>query len=497
MRKIKNTHPDWATQFKKPGTELKLINGRYYLYGVKSVYDKTLGRSKKVSLGILGSISQEKGFVPSQKNELKLKSKGFVANDQIISQEYGLSKWLIDTLQSEGLLDDLKKHFPDLWQFVVFMVYCRVAYKSPLKNIPFYLEQSDILDLIGWNGNLYDQKISDLLFELGSRQKSIHEFIKPKDNTRKTVLMDATDVILQSNHIPLAQKGYNANLDFQSQFVLLYLYDAVSLKPLYFRILPGNIREITALQNTIKISGMEHCIYIADKGFFSETNVVELEKLEMQFIIPLKRNNNLIPYSTLNNIEQTDNYFDFAKRFIFFADTVNNGNRKVNLFLDGKLKEQEKTDYLTRIQSLPESFSKTKFNDKVKAMGTLSLIHNTDLTPKEVFYEYKTRGEIEQFFDHLKNTLEASTSFMQREESLNGWMFVNHLSMHVVYKLFDILKHTTLNKKQKLIHKYSINDAIENLKSIKKIKYSHDKFVIAEINKATKALISLMNINIT
>lgn len=497
MENKNNTHPDWATQFKKPGTELKLINGRYYLYGVKSEYDKTLGRSKKVSLGILGSISQENGFVPSQKNELKLKSKGFVANNQVISQEYGLSKWLIDTLQSEGLLDDLKKHFPDLWQFIVFMVYCRVAYKSPLKNIPFYLEQSDILALIGWKENLYDQKISDLLFELGRRQKSIHEFIKPKDNSRKTVLMDATDVILQSNHISLAQKGYNANMDFQSQFVLLYLYDAVSLKPLYFRILPGNIREISALQNTIKISGMEHCIYIADKGFFSETNVAELEKLEMQFIIPLKRNNNLIPYSTLNNIEQSDNYFDFAKRFIFFADTVKNGNRKVNLFLDGKLKEQEKTDYLTRILSLPESFSKTQFNDKVKAMGTLSLIHNTDLTPKEVYYEYKTRGEIEQFFDHLKNTLEASTSFMQREESLNGWMFVNHLSMQVVYKLFDILKHNHLNKKQKLIHKYSINDVIEHLKSIKKIKYAQDQFVIAEINKATKVLISLMNINIT
>jgi len=39
---------------KRPGTELKLINGRYYLYSVKSVYDKTLKNSRKVSLGIFG-----------------------------------------------------------------------------------------------------------------------------------------------------------------------------------------------------------------------------------------------------------------------------------------------------------------------------------------------------------------------------------------------------------------------------------------------------------
>lgn len=72
--------------------------------------------------------------------------------------------------------------------------------------------------------------------------------------------------------------------------------------------------------------------------------MVELERFNMQFIIPLKRDNRLIPYSSLDNIEQTDNYFDFARRFIFHADTVKDNNRNINLFLDGKLKEQEKTD---------------------------------------------------------------------------------------------------------------------------------------------------------
>ena len=33
----KQKHPDWALAHKKPGTELKCINGRYYLYVVKSV----------------------------------------------------------------------------------------------------------------------------------------------------------------------------------------------------------------------------------------------------------------------------------------------------------------------------------------------------------------------------------------------------------------------------------------------------------------------------
>jgi len=72
----------------------------------------------------------------------------------------------------------------------------------------------------------------------------------------------------------------------------------------------------------------------------------------------------LIPYEAIHHIEQSDNYFKFSNRFIFYADTKNLGKRKIDLFLDGKLKEQEKTDYLSRIQSLPENFSKSKIQRK-------------------------------------------------------------------------------------------------------------------------------------
>lgn len=493
----KNKHPEWVLQYKIPGTEVKLINGRYYLYGVTSVYDKLIKRTRKVSLGILGNITLHKGFVPSDKQALKAKCARLLPDKKLFSFEYGYSKWLVSTLKDEGVLGELKSHFPKLWQFIVLMVFCRTAHKSALNNICFYWEQSSLSDLLEWNEKMHDQKICDLLFELGSDQNRIHEFMKPKDNSKKTVLMDATYIGLQSNYIGVAQKGCNTEMNFQSQFVLLYLYDANSMKPLYYRLLPGNIREISAMQNTIKISGMEQCVYIADKGFFSEANVTELEKLGMQFIIPLKRDSAHIRYNYLTDIEQTENYFDYTDRFIFYADTVKDNNRSINLFLDGKLREQEKNDYLIGLKSLPENYSKTKFKENVKTMGTLSLMHNTDMTAKEVYSEYKTRGQIKKYFDHLNNTLDASCSLMQREESLNGWMFINHLSMQLIYKLYTDLKTTPLTKKQKLNHKYSLNDTIEHLKSIRKIKLSPTESVITEIDKSTKILLDKMKIDIT
>lgn len=493
----KSVHPEWVLAHRKPNTEIKLINGHYYLYGVKSVYDKLLKRSKKISLGILGRLSERDGFIASEKSVLKEKSQKSYDKKEILAVEYGFSRWLIDTLNEENIVKELQQHFPTLWQFIVVMIYNRVAYQSPLKNIPFWLAQSDLQDILQWKEPLSIQKISDLLFELGSATQNIHAFLQPTDKQSRTVLMDATDIVLQSNSITLAQKGYNSQMNFQSQFVLLYLYDAHSFKPLYYRLLPGNIREISAMKNTIKISGLEHCVYIADKGFFSETNVTELEKLNMEYIIPLKRDNSLIPYHLLNNIEQTEGYFEHSKRFIFHTNTIKHQNRQIELYLDGKLREQEKNDYLSRINTLPEKFSKAGFNSKINSMGTLSIMHNTVLSSKEIYLEYKTRGQIEQFFDHLKNTLDAACSHMQREESLNAWMFINHISMRVIYHIYLKLNTTPLNKKQMLNHKYSIADTIEHLKSIKKIKFSPSEAVLAEQNKLTKELLKKLKLSIT
>ncbi len=38
----KSSHPKWATKHRTKGTELKKINGKYYLYGVTSKYNKEL-----------------------------------------------------------------------------------------------------------------------------------------------------------------------------------------------------------------------------------------------------------------------------------------------------------------------------------------------------------------------------------------------------------------------------------------------------------------------
>ena len=49
--------------------------------------------------------------------------------------------------------------------------------------------------------------------------------------------------------ITLARKGYHNQMYFDAQFNLMYIYSAKTSMPVYYRLLPGNIREVRAYKN--------------------------------------------------------------------------------------------------------------------------------------------------------------------------------------------------------------------------------------------------------
>lgn len=106
-------------------------------------------------------------------------------------------------------------------------------------------------------------------------------------------------------------------------------------------------------------------------------------------------------------------------------------------------------------------------------MGTISMHHNIEnQTPEEIYLTYKSRAEIEQFFDCYKNILTATATYMQNDDALQGWIFENHIAMQILYKIFLDLKTNKLNKK------HSIADLIKHLANIKKTIINNDKNIL-------------------
>ena len=159
-------------------------------------------------------------------------------------------------------------------------------------------------------------------------------------------------------------------------------------------------------------------------------------------------------------------------------------------FRDDKLKVQEEKDYLDRTVSVPESYNEEGFYKRRHAFGTMTIVTNTSLTADQIYATYKSRNTIEVMFDGLKTILVADSSYMQNEDGLQGWMFVNHIALQWYYIIYNMLHQA------KQLSRYSVSDFIKHLYEIKKVRIN-DKWYPEPQIKATKILLEKINISIT
>lgn len=168
----------------------------------------------------------------------------------------------------------------------------------------------------------------------------------------------------------------------------------------------------------IKEMNIQDVIYIADKGFYSGQNICDLNTENLQYIIPLHRNNKLIdfqPFLKPNfKKELKKTYFTYPNRIIWYY-TYQRQDMHMVTFLDEKLKEKEESDYLTRIEAYPKEYTQDKYYEKPHTFGTLTHIYQIKepLNPKQIYEAYKQRNEVEMMFDGYKNFLKADTMYMQ------------------------------------------------------------------------------------
>ena len=258
--------------------------------------------------------------------------------------------------------------------------------------------------------------------------------------------------------------------------------------PAYYRILPGNIRDVTAFKLSITEADLKDAVVIADKGFGSKANFDMLSELGLCYIVPLKRNSVFFDPSRLKNGDKAvfDGYFLFNERPIWFYKL----SEGVVVFLDEALKCEEEAHYLFNVESELEGYSLEGFLEAQFRFGTIILRSNVLSAPRELFGLYKVRGEIEQMFDFLKNLLDQDRSYMSDQYGLEGWAFVNHVSLMLLYRVYDLLR------VKELLGRFSVADFLTYLKCIFKVKID-GVWHLSEVTQKTNELLETLNLHIT
>lgn len=478
--------PDWVLKHKRPNTEVRKIEDKYYLYAVSSVWDRKKKRPRKITGKLLGKITPE-GFIESPKR--KLEKQLLQSQIQSVSvKEYGATHYILNHLSS--LIQPLKEVFPEDWPKLIPLAYSRLLFHAPLKNMPLHFSHSFLSEEFK-SFSLTDKKIGQFLRELGLKRESIRAYLKRFVSSQEHILIDATPVFTQSKNILAARYGYNNKGVHLPQVNLVFIFSLVNNFPIYYRITPGHIREVSSFKLSMKESGIEHGVVITDKGFYSEENLRLLKEEKLEYIIPLRRNSRLIDYTPIKSGDrkQMDGFFKYRERFIWYY-VREIGSDWVVVYLDEHLRGVEEKDYLQRIQTHPEEYTLEGFYEKQFSMGTLSVISNlTSLTPQTIYQYYKSRQQVEKMFNVFRNLLMADRTYMQNEEALEGWMFINTIALQWYYKIYQLLI------QKNLLSKYSVRDFLIHLSEIKKVNIN-GQWYLAEINSKTKNLIKKLNMDI-
>jgi len=476
----KSKHPEWALKYKRKGTELRLIKGRYYLYQVSSKWNPEKKRPQKITGKLLGRITPD-GFIESKKQKLPPK--------RLYIKSYGAVHFVQQHFKQ--YITALEKYFPNIWHEIVALTYTRLIYQSPLKNVQFWFENSylsEIYDEI----TITDKKATSVLIQIGSEREKVVRYMQSFIQGGDYILVDGTHIVSHSQNIGLAKQGYNSLNHHDPQLNLIFLFSAKLQLPVFYRILPGNIREVKSFKLTLEESGLKEVVIITDKGFYSQRNVNCLDSEELIYIIPLRRNCRLINYDPVEQPKKTgfENFFRFQNRFIWYYTIPQENNKNVIVFYDEQMCIIEETDYLKRIETHPIEYNLENFRERQSSFGTLAVYTNLNTDAQQIYRYYKSRISIETMFDAMKNILEADSCYMHSELALQGWMFINYLALQWYYYIYKLLS------EKELISKYSVKDLLMHLSEIRKVKINNS-WKMAEITKKTHTLLRKLEIPIT
>ena len=504
--------PEWVTKFERPaGTEIKHINGRYYLYERLSVYDPKSKKKRKKSGKMIGTITPG-GLVPKRERMER------DALSNIENLEYGASMFLYQS--SAFISSKLQACFPHLWREIMAMAIMRCIEQCPFKRIDYQYSLSYLSQILG-DLSLSPATITSLLRTIGTDRGAINRFMKSDLDRSGIIMVDGHRLISSSENLEYARLGYDSRRRFMPQINLIYLF-SVSLEgrlPVYYKQFSGDVPDVSAFADILSDSGLKgrEITLVGDKGFGSDDNFDLIIDLGLAYIIPLKRGTLEVPELPEGTIGY-EQAFNFRGRPVY-SKTYRHDSYHVILYHDSELASNETADLIDRLnkknstialarqkEELRRKKGKGKLSDVeldklspvdipemlrgCQSIGTFVLKTNRlDLNSQQIHHLYKTRQEIEQTFKSYDNTLDCNASYMRDIHSFEAWLFINHLALQMLYGVLDLIS------AQELTSEYSFNDLVSYLKGVR-VNLINGNWYLAKITKKTKELCERLDINL-
>lgn len=456
----------------------KIIGSNKYAYEVNAYWDAKLKYSKQKTT-YLGIVDQNGKILPKVTDQFK---------SQLLL-DFGDGYLIDEFIKKSDIFAAVKKAFGVHTSTLIPLIAYRMCYPSAMYNASEWFN-GNILNKFYSDADLTSQNISRVLKYL-SQEEIQRSFFKKYlgviTKGEQAIIIDATSLPNQI-HNGFNAWGYSDGA-IEKQYRFLCVADQKTKTPLFYRYLPGNLSDVTSLQQTItELSnlGITNTFTLIDAGYFSQSNVAFLYENKINFLTRLPASRKLYKELINNfskNLENLNNAVSYGKRGLFIKEAATKLYGRPGfayLVLDPIRKGKEINELL--LQNDAEQIDSTQLKNNFDNCGIMILVSSSQITCSEVIDCYYLRQTIEQIFGFFKNDLDSLPIRKHCDETIKGYLFLQFITL--VY--FVMLR-------KKLVGKYTVEQALLCLRNLKcKVYATH--CLIAEAVKKQKEIFKLTNI---
>jgi transposase len=457
--------------------------GTTYAYESISYWDKDKqqSRAKRKCIGRVDHETQK--IIPTRKRKTptvgERTKRGPVPITCAARGFYGAT-YLFDHIgEDTGVTEDLKTCFPDTYRQILSIAYYLILEdKNPLSRFPHWAA----LHRHPYGSPISSQRSSELFASITEDAKQRFFRLQGKRRAGSEYLAyDSTSISSYSKSLRQVRYGKNKDHEHLAQINLTLLFGQQSRLPFYYRKLAGNIPDVKTLRKLLadmNTLGYEKIKVVLDRGFFSATNINDLYRHHMKFLIAAKLSLKLVKthldtvrdkmriWTHYSQDYQLYTYsmpiiWDYIHNRPYKGDTIK-ADRRMYLHLyysPERALEDEKTfnskmvilqEELESGQRHPDhekQYAKyfevrstpvrgTKVIAKEEAMteakrnyGYFTLLSNEIKDAVEALEIYRNKDLVEKAFDNLKERLNLRRVAVSSEQSLDGKLFVEFISL--------------------------------------------------------------------
>lgn len=501
------------------------VKGKTYAYEAESYWDseKKAPRQRRRYMGVVDEVT---GQIVEKKFQRDIKS----------AKDYGPT-YLLDQIARElQLRKKLSDAFGSQGEEVLALAMAKVINPDSLRNLHRVLEDSFLPEIFELKEDFTSQRLSRLIEDLGGKEAAMASFfaslVCPKE---EALVYDITSLSSYSRNLEWLEYGYNRDGMDLPQVNLGLVVSLETGMPLLIKLFPGSMTDVVTLHNLAEEArsiGIADCMFIIDRGFYSEGNIGMLKEAGIDFIMPLpfgrKVGKGLIS-ETNASIADAENAKLFKDEVYHVVEEdleIAGVKLKGFVFFSKKKESEEHQSFYRHLLDIEQVLEGTKvwhgnpmehFKDAAgrfanyfecivqdralhlkrrqnaiaqaeNRMGKMILLSSqAGATWDSVLSLYRERDEVEKHFDQLRNELELLPLRIQKTVSLRGLLFIFFVALLLRVQLLNRAREAGLLARQ------SVDDILFELSKVRAVS-TGGRWMLTEVPK--KARVSLEKLKI-